>query len=35
MHAGEDATEDYDDIGHSKHAMTLLQSLLIGRLEKS
>jgi cytochrome b involved in lipid metabolism len=33
MHAGEDASREFDDIGHSSGALKQLQSLIIGRLD--
>jgi cytochrome b involved in lipid metabolism len=32
MHAGEDASKEFDDVGHSNTALKQLQSLLVGRL---
>lgn len=33
QHAGSDATEAFNEIGHSKHAMKQLEALMIGLLE--
>ncbi len=32
LHAGEDASQDFDDIGHSSNALLLLQSMVVGVL---
>jgi cytochrome b involved in lipid metabolism len=34
MHSGEDASKEFDDVGHSSTALKQLQSLIVGRLSK-
>lgn len=34
LHAGEDATREFDDVGHSSSASKQLKFLVVGRLKK-
>jgi len=34
QHSGEDASRDFDDIGHSKHALKQMETFLVGSLKK-
>ncbi|KAL0117424.1 hypothetical protein PUN28_010334 [Cardiocondyla obscurior] len=34
-HKGQDASEDFDDVGHSKDAMELMKTYLVGELADS
>jgi cytochrome b involved in lipid metabolism len=34
LHAGEDATREFDDVGHSSTALKQLKSLVVGILKK-
>ncbi len=35
LHAGEDATREFDDAGHSSAAKAQLKILVVGRLKKA
>ena len=34
QHAGEDASQYFDDIGHSNNALKQMQTLLVGTIKK-
>ena len=34
QHSGEDASRDFDDIGHSKQALKQMETFLVGSLKK-